>query len=252
MGKSGVVSIRGKEYRTVALRVKLFHEYYASIDGIDGYITTDILNINDDSVLVKAFVGSICGGVPVIHATGHAHERFDDGMINKTSAIENCETSAVGRALAMAGYGGDELCSADELVRALEQQKRIEKTEQSAGMRSTGPDGLPCAEDPPNHSPEEISNMRASELEEAFDNSLTTAKPENWDERDLLEMIRAEADRGCKVLGDEIYTHWHNNMLLNRWGVRTLASLAKQGKDKLAFFLKEQRERIKIEEEKDA
>ena len=55
--------------------------------------------------------------------TGHAHERFDANYINKTSAVENCETSAVGRALAAAGYIGSEYCSADELVNALANQQ---------------------------------------------------------------------------------------------------------------------------------
>jgi len=47
--------------------------------------------------------------------------------INKTSAMENCETSAVGRALAFAGFGGSEIASANEVEAALAKQNAIQK-----------------------------------------------------------------------------------------------------------------------------
>ena len=51
---------------------------------------------------------------------GHAYEKEDSSFINKTSYIENCETSAVGRALGMAGFGIDaSICSAEELQNAV-------------------------------------------------------------------------------------------------------------------------------------
>ena len=56
---------------------------------------------------------------PEIYFVGHAAERDNTGFVNKSSAIENCETSAVGRALAYAGYGGDDqFASAEEVVNA--------------------------------------------------------------------------------------------------------------------------------------
>ena len=48
--------------------------------------------------------------------TGHAYETDDDGFINRKNALENCETSAVGRALSMAGYIGQEMSIATEDV----------------------------------------------------------------------------------------------------------------------------------------
>jgi hypothetical protein len=59
--------------------------------------------------------------------TGLAEEYRDESMINKTSAVENCETSAIGRALMAAGFGSGEYCSAEELLAALSRQKEIEE-----------------------------------------------------------------------------------------------------------------------------
>jgi hypothetical protein len=49
-------------------------------------------------------------------ATGHSEEYRADGKINATSALENSETSAIGRALAALGLGGTEFATADEVV----------------------------------------------------------------------------------------------------------------------------------------
>lgn len=53
-----------------------------------------------------------------LKSTGHAFEiDGQNGMANKTSALENCETSAIGRALANAGYGGDKRVSREEMAK---------------------------------------------------------------------------------------------------------------------------------------
>ena len=60
-------------------------------------------------------------------ATGIAYERESTSFINKTSYIENCETSCVGRALGMLGIGIDtSIASAEEVENALENQKKID------------------------------------------------------------------------------------------------------------------------------
>ena len=69
--------------------------------------------------LIKATVTPNPLESPEIYYTGHAAERDNSGFVNKRSAIENCETSAVGRALAYAGFGGDDqFASAEEVVNA--------------------------------------------------------------------------------------------------------------------------------------
>ena len=58
-------------------------------------------------------------------ATGHAHEERSSSHINKTSYVENCETSAIGRALAMMGIGIDtSIASANEVQDAIAKQER--------------------------------------------------------------------------------------------------------------------------------
>ena len=115
-----MTDIRGKSYAEVKERVKAFRTLYP-----EGFIRTTILSNENGMVVFMAEVGyfAIDDG-PVVLATGHAYER-EKGPINGTSYIENCETSAVGRALGMLGIGIDTaLASADEMssaVSALEQ-----------------------------------------------------------------------------------------------------------------------------------
>jgi hypothetical protein len=64
-----------------------------------------------------------------ILGTGTAYENEKSSYINKTSYIENCETSAVGRALGMCGFGIDtSIASADEVVNAINNQGNDEPT----------------------------------------------------------------------------------------------------------------------------
>ena len=109
MADSGKVNIHGKEYKTVALRVNEFRGEHP-----EHTIETDIQS-NSDLVVVKAFIKD---GDKLL-ATGYAEEIRDSTNINKTSALENCETSAVGRALAFFGYGGSEIASANEVSGAI-------------------------------------------------------------------------------------------------------------------------------------
>ena len=110
---SGTVKIHGKEYKTVALRIQEFREKHP-----DFTIQTELVEANDMLVIVKATIA--CAGQ--IIATGYAEEVRTASKINRTSALENAETSAVGRALAFFGLGGSEIASADEVANAITQQ----------------------------------------------------------------------------------------------------------------------------------
>lgn len=115
---NGIVNIRGKEYKTVALRVQEFREKYPNY-----YLTTEIVKIDDDQCIIKAYVGlHKDDGTVQTFATGHAQEFRKASQINGTSYVENCETSAIGRALACFGIGGTEFASANEVVNAIHQQ----------------------------------------------------------------------------------------------------------------------------------
>ncbi len=114
------ISIHGKDYATVALRVGVARR----VLGSSLNITTEVVSIDKDTVVMKATVG--IGGRFL--STGYAEEKRTASRINKTSALENCETSAVGRALAFAGFTNDKLASAEEVSAAIEQQdKKIQK-----------------------------------------------------------------------------------------------------------------------------
>jgi hypothetical protein len=110
------VRINNKDYRTVAERLDMFRKDH----DITGSIVTDIISNADGVVVIKATILLTTG---VVLGTGHAEEVRGSTNINKTSALENCETSAIGRALASAGYAGTEFASADELVGALSQER---------------------------------------------------------------------------------------------------------------------------------
>ena len=110
------VKIHGKDYRTVAERVELFHQNHKNAEKS---ITTEILHNDESTVMMKTTVT-----VGDSTYTGHAVEVYNSSMINKTSALENCETSAIGRALASAGLGGTEFASADEVTNAIAQQNK--------------------------------------------------------------------------------------------------------------------------------
>ena len=110
---TGKVKIHGKEYKTVALRVAEFRAAHP-----DYTIQTELIEANDVLVIMKATISS-CG---VVIATGYAEEVRSASKINSTSALENAESSAVGRALAFFGLGGTEIASADEVANAIQQQ----------------------------------------------------------------------------------------------------------------------------------
>ena len=123
-------NIKGKEYAEVNQRVKAFRTLYP-----EGFITTEILCREGGLCIIKATVGHYADGKSVILATGTAYEKEGRSQINRTSYIENCETSAVGRALGMAGFGIDtSIASADEMNNALLQQNTndVQKPVQAA------------------------------------------------------------------------------------------------------------------------
>jgi len=112
------VKIHGKEYKTVAERVNEIHEQ--KLDKLS--IETELVSWIDYVVVFKAIITTPQGVF-----TGHAYEDEGKGQINSTSALENCETSAIGRALASAGYAGTEFASANEVENAIHQQSETKQ-----------------------------------------------------------------------------------------------------------------------------
>jgi len=109
------INIKGKEYVTVDERLKFFRKNVPNASLISEMIS------NQDGVCI--FKASIFIDGTIV-ATGHAYEKEGSTFINKTSYIENCETSAWGRALANLGIGlTGSVASADEVQNAILNQE---------------------------------------------------------------------------------------------------------------------------------
>ena len=110
----GIVPIHGKQYKTVAYRVNEFRQLHPEYT-----VSTELVEANDTLVVMKASISNDKGR---LLATGFAEEVRAASKINRTSALENAETSAIGRALAALGLAGTEYASADEVANAISQQ----------------------------------------------------------------------------------------------------------------------------------
>ncbi len=118
--KLKTIDIKGKEYVTVAERVRHFNETYTS-----GKIVTELLSDLKDKQVVM--VAKVTPDVekPERYFTGYSQEIVGEGMVNKTSALENAETSAVGRALGLMGIGiVESIASVDEVNKATNRQNK--------------------------------------------------------------------------------------------------------------------------------
>lgn len=111
------VKIKNKDYVMVNERIKKFRELYP-----DWSLETEIIHLDNESATIRAVIKN---DAERIIATGLAHELRDDklSMVNKTSHVENCETSAWGRALGNLGIGiDDSIASAEEVLNAMAKQ----------------------------------------------------------------------------------------------------------------------------------
>jgi hypothetical protein len=144
-------NIHGNQYETVASRIKRFR-----YDHEDGSIHTEVA-IQGDNIVTKADV-SVRGDGELCHlASGTAEEFRGTSQINNTSAVENCETSAIGRALGIAGYdaSGNSVATADEVSNAIHQQNnqpRQQAMKQAYGGQPQEPAPTP-APAPAQHTP---------------------------------------------------------------------------------------------------
>ena len=110
--KNKAIDIKGKKYVLVSDRIIFFNENYKK-----GSITTDIIKNEDKEIIIKATV------IPDVtidrRFSAYSQAIKGDGYINETSALENAETSAIGRALGFMGIGViDSIASVDEITKA--------------------------------------------------------------------------------------------------------------------------------------
>lgn len=115
--KFKTTNIKGKEYVEVNERIKFFRleEKYKG-----WCLCSEVVHLDEASCVIKA---TICDENGVTKATGFAQEDKSSSYINKTSYVENCETSAWGRALANLGIGIDtSIASSNEVSMAIAKQ----------------------------------------------------------------------------------------------------------------------------------
>lgn len=113
------------QYELVASRLLRFRADYpaAQIDSV-------ILELSDEKALMRCEISMMFeGGAWHLVSAAHAEEYRGSSDVNMTSCLENCETSALGRALSHLGYGSNEsIASAEEVIGAKKKQKVIEES----------------------------------------------------------------------------------------------------------------------------
>lgn len=146
-----MINMKGKDYAMVPERVTAFRKLFP-----EGFIRTAIISNDGTTVLMQATAGYYReDGSEVILSTGFAQEVKGRGLVNGTSHIENCETSAVGRCLGMIGLGlnGGGICSAEELANAVVAQRQesadFEKTKREIENRKLSELAGPAKKDAP-------------------------------------------------------------------------------------------------------
>jgi hypothetical protein len=125
--KFKTTNIKGKQYVEVNERVKAFR---ALPEFKSMSLETEIYAVDSESVIIRAVVRDEAGRIV---STGFAHEEKSSSNINRTSYIENCETSAVGRALGMLGIGIDtSIATADEVETAIAKQEAPQQVSEAS------------------------------------------------------------------------------------------------------------------------
>jgi hypothetical protein len=149
------MSFNPADYAEVAERLPLFWK-----DCPLGRINTEIITDDGTRIVMKATLwADISHTVPT--TTGFAEEVRGSSMVNKTSAIENCETSAIGRALANYQYqGSKKRASLEEMVKVYRQGEQPQTTTNAAPERTQS---LGSSSEPP--TAKQLGMLRAKNYE---------------------------------------------------------------------------------------
>lgn len=125
-----MTDIKGKDYAEVPQKVAAFRKLFPN-----GSITSEIVYLEDGMVVFKTTVADENGQ---ILATGHAYEKEGSSFINRTSFIENGETSSTGRALSFLGLmgGSESIASLEEVMNAKKQQKKMDEDALKAELKT--------------------------------------------------------------------------------------------------------------------
>ena len=122
INKTDGVNLKGKSYTEVAKRIEVFRKHFGFRYGF----TEEIIVDDGKRVVIKAKIyDREHPDTPI--SEGHAEEIRGSSLVNKTSAIENCSTSALGRAIAFCGLHGGQMASINEIEKAQNNEKNIDE-----------------------------------------------------------------------------------------------------------------------------
>ena len=121
-------AIKGKLYTEVHVRVQAFREAY----GEDGKIISAIHIADDVKVMTETTVSVFVGKSWRVIGNDFAEEFRGDGPVNASSAVENCLTSSIGRALSNCGLLGGPYASFDEVSHAVTNKPKAPQPEAAA------------------------------------------------------------------------------------------------------------------------
>lgn len=124
----GVKQRGGKMYTQVVHRMEAFRQVFGTEFGVD----TTVLVDDGNKVVIKAIITNTDG---MVIGSGMAEEIRGQGHVNTTSALENAETSAIGRALASIGLAGGEYASANEMEAVPRKAEVIAKKEETKPVK---------------------------------------------------------------------------------------------------------------------
>ena len=188
----GVTQRGGKKYTQVVHRMEAFRTVFGLSMGVD----TEILVDDGQRVVVRAIITNENG---ITVGAGLAEEIRGQGNVNKTSALENAETSAIGRALSSIGLAGGEYASANEMeaVGRKEDNLKNSKTNQPGQSSDSPPTGPTAPAEPTKVGTKDEPGFDEDaayyrELRDKIDSFRTTVQVEQLfnDEYDALKQLK--------------------------------------------------------------
>ena len=203
--------IKGKEYAEVNQRIKAFRMVYPQ-----GTIETEMLS-NENGICV--FRASVLAQDGTLLGTGTAYEKEDSSFINKTSYIENCETSAVGRALGMAGFGIDvSVASAEEVANAINNQTVTQEEADNYTLTFGKHKGKKLSELPTDYIEWLMGNTQDERMLKLIELATGLVMPSEEEQKENLELL-------TKINTLAIQTNTDIEKICEQYGVESLKGL---------------------------